>query len=240
MGKEFEKKEIHVYGWLNHFAVHLKLVQDCKSTVLQYEIKKCLKLTKVCTLKYAIYHRSIISELKQLKNVDNARLCDRWLSLNICVWLYTGSGVTISCSLFVCLLAVLSLCCWVGFPLVAVVSSSSRVVQASRCGDFSCCGARALGAWASVVAAYGLQNTGSVVVWYGLRCSEACGLFPGRGLHSYLLHWQVDSLPLSHQGSPAFLVQLRSVVLNKVLATNKEMSSSTSLSSSNIQHPLRA
>ena len=33
--------------------------------------------------------------------------------------------------------------------------------QASHCGGFSCCGARALGAWASVVVAHGLSSCGS-------------------------------------------------------------------------------
>ena len=28
------------------------------------------------------------------------------------------------------------------------------------------------------------------------------GIFPTQGLNPHLLHWQVDSLPLSHQGSP--------------------------------------
>ena len=28
------------------------------------------------------------------------------------------------------------------------------------------------------------------------------GIFPGQGSNPCLLHWQVDSLPLSHQGSP--------------------------------------
>ena len=31
-------------------------------------------------------------------------------------------------------------------------------VRASHCGGFTCCGARALGAWASVVAAHGLSS----------------------------------------------------------------------------------
>ena len=39
MGKEFEKEEIYVYVYLNHFAVYLKLIQRCKSTVLHYKIK---------------------------------------------------------------------------------------------------------------------------------------------------------------------------------------------------------
>ena len=33
--------------------------------------------------------------------------------------------------------------------------------QASHCGGFSCCGAWALGAWASVVVARGLSSCGS-------------------------------------------------------------------------------
>ena len=28
------------------------------------------------------------------------------------------------------------------------------------------------------------------------------GIFPAQGLNSHLLHWQADSLPLNHQGSP--------------------------------------
>ena len=79
-------------------------------------------------------------------------------------------------------------------------------VQASHCGGFSCCGARALAARASVVVARGLQSAGSVVVEHGLSCSVACGIFPDQGLNPYPLHWQADSLPLRHQGSP--VVQL--------------------------------
>ena len=33
--------------------------------------------------------------------------------------------------------------------------------RASHCGGFSCCGARALGTWASVVVAHGLSSCGS-------------------------------------------------------------------------------
>ena len=32
-----------------------------------------------------------------------------------------------------------------------------------------------------------------------LSCSMACGIFLGLGLNLCLLHWQVDSLPQSHQ-----------------------------------------
>ena len=37
---------------------------------------------------------------------------------------------------------------------------------------------------------------------HGPSCSTACGIFPDQGSNPHLLHWQTDSLPLSHQGSP--------------------------------------
>ena len=44
---------------------------------------------------------------------------------------------------------------------------------------------------------------GSEVVAHGFSCSMACRIFPDQGSNPCLLHWQVvDSLPLSHQGSP--------------------------------------
>ena len=53
----------------------------------------------------------------------------------------------------------------------------------------------------SVVAAPRLQSTGSIAVVPGLSCSVgSCGIFPDGGLNLCLLHWQADSLPLSHQG----------------------------------------
>ena len=54
----------------------------------------------------------------------------------------------------------------------------------------------------SAVAVPGLQSAGSVVVVLGLSCSAALGIFPDQGSNLCLLYWQVDSLPLSHQGSP--------------------------------------
>ena len=50
--------------------------------------------------------------------------------------------------------------------------------------------------------AYGLQNAGSEVVAHGLNCSTVCGVFPDQGLNPRPLHWQVDSHPLRHHGSP--------------------------------------
>ena len=57
-------------------------------------------------------------------------------------------------------------------------------------------------AWTSVAAVPGLQSTGSVVVAHGLSCFTECGIFLDQGLNPRLLHWQANSLPLSHQGIP--------------------------------------
>ena len=93
---------------------------------------------------------------------------------------------------FVCfVLAVWGLCRCAGFSLAAEAGAALIAVCASHCGGVSCCGARALG------------RTASVFVAHRLSSSVACGIFLDQGLNLYLLHWQADSSPLSHQGSPS-------------------------------------
>ena len=53
-----------------------------------------------------------------------------------------------------------------------------------------------------MAAAPGLWSTGSVVGVPRFSCPRACGIFPDQGSNWHLLRWQVDSLSLSHQGSP--------------------------------------
>ena len=66
--------------------------------------------------------------------------------------------------------AVLGLhCCEWAFSRYGERGYSSCVAQASHYGGFSCCRARALGAWASVVVAR------------GLICPMACGIFLDQG-----------------------------------------------------------
>ena len=48
----------------------------------------------------------------------------------------------------------------------------------------------------------GSRRAGSVVVAHGLSCSTACGIFPDQGSNPCPVHWQADSYPLRHQGSP--------------------------------------
>ena len=48
----------------------------------------------------------------------------------------------------------------------------------------------------------GSRRAGSVVVAHRPSCSAACGIFPDQGSNPCPLHWQADSQPLCHQGSP--------------------------------------
>ena len=68
---------------------------------------------------------------------------------------------------------------------------------------------RLQGMRASVAATHGLWSIGyyrallnNWALEYGPSGSTACGIFPDQGSNSFLLHRQMDSLPLSHQGSP--------------------------------------
>ena len=48
----------------------------------------------------------------------------------------------------------------------------------------------------------GSRRAGSVAVAHGPSRSAACGIFPDQGSNPCPLHWQADSQPLRHQGSP--------------------------------------
>ena len=76
---------------------------------------------------------------------------------------------------------------------------------------------------ASVDAAPGLSSCSSwalehrlnrTVVAHGLSCSEACGIFPDQGLNPCFLHWQADSLLLSHQGSSYVSFRIQFLLVN--------------------------
>ena len=48
----------------------------------------------------------------------------------------------------------------------------------------------------------GSRRAGSVIVAHGPSRSVACGIFPDQGSNPCPVHWQADSQPLRHQGSP--------------------------------------
>ena len=77
---------------------------------------------------------------------------------------------------------------------------SSCSSRASPFGGFSCFGALVLGARAS---ALGALRFSSCLNRFRTCWPETCGIVPDQGLNLCPLHWQVDSQPLDHQGSPS-------------------------------------
>ena len=73
--------------------------------------------------------------------------------------------------------------------------AASRGHSSSRCAGLSL--PRPL-----LLQSTGSRRSGSVVVAHGPSCSAACGIFPDQGSNPCPLHWQADSQPLRHQGSP--------------------------------------
>ena len=63
-------------------------------------------------------------------------------------------------------------------------------------------GVQDLGYTGSVVGVPRLQSEGSIFVAHELRFSTAHGISPDQGSNPGLLHWQADSLSLSHHGIP--------------------------------------
>ena len=86
--------------------------------------------------------------------------------------------------------------CWV-FVSVRGLSpvAASGGHSSSRCVGLSL--SRPLLLWST-----GSRRAGSVVVAHGPSSSAACGIFPDQGSNPCPLHWQADSQPLRHQGSP--------------------------------------
>ena len=90
-------------------------------------------------------------------------------------------------------MAVLGLRFMRGLSLVAASGGHSS----SRCAGLSL--SRPL-----LLRSTGSKRAGSVLVAHGSSCSVACGIFPDQGSNPCSLHWQADSQPLRHQGSPTF------------------------------------
>ena len=86
--------------------------------------------------------------------------------------------------------------CWVsvsvrGLSLVAESGGHSS----SRCAGLSL-------SWPLPLRSTGSRRAGSAIVAHGLSRSASCGIFPDQGSNPCPLHWQADSQPLCHQGSP--------------------------------------
>ena len=113
--------------------------------------------------------------------------------LFICLFFIFLIISTFNYYLFICL-------CWVfvsvwGLPLVAASGGHSS----SQCAGLSL--SRPL-----LLRSTGSRHAGSVIVAHGPSCSVACGILPDQGSNPCPLHWQVDSQPLRHQGSPHLFI----------------------------------
>ena len=86
---------------------------------------------------------------------------------------------------------------------------------------------KALGRRASVVVVHGLSNSSSWAQEHMISsCGAlACGIFLDQGLNLCLLHWWVDSLSLSHQGSPFVLFLKLSCKFETILILKSEKTS---------------
>ena len=81
--------------------------------------------------------------------------------------------------------------------LSLVVASGGH--SSSRCAGLSL-------SWPLLLRSTSSRRAGSVIVAHGPSCSAACGIFPDQGSNPCPLHWQADSQPLRHQGSPLALL----------------------------------
>ena len=63
----------------------------------------------------------------------------------------------------------------------------------------------------------GSRRAGSAVVAHGPSRSAACGILPDQGSNPCPLHWQADSQPLRHQGSPSLIFLIISLYVSTCL-----------------------
>ena len=97
--------------------------------------------------------------------------------------------------LFIYLFVCFWLCCvFVSVGGLSLVAASG-VHSSSRCTGLSL-------SWPLLLQSTGSRREGSVIVAHGPSCSAACGIFPDQGSNPCPLHWQADSQPLRHKGSP--------------------------------------
>ena len=112
-------------------------------------------------------------------------------SLHLCLYFYFANKI-----IYITLKIIL-------FIYLGLAGSSLLSRLPSSCGGFSCCEPQAPGhmGFSSCTSSrppeHRLNSCGS-----RRGCSVACGISPDQRSNPCLLHWQADSLPLSHQGSP--------------------------------------
>ena len=144
---------------------------------------------------YIQYTRQILKVIESvgISTLSLSELCrDLWVIalINYCL------KTKVFCFLNFIYLFIYLWLCWVfvsvrGLSLVAASGGHSS----SRCAGPSL--SRPL-----LLRSTGSRRAGSVIVAHGPSRSAACGIFPDQGSNPCPLHWQADSQPLRHQGSP--------------------------------------
>ena len=128
--------------------------------------------------------------------------------------------------------------------LLGFFSSCSEGKLLCSCGahTFRCSGFFYRRAWALGYA--GVSSCGSWALehrlsscGHGLSCSAAYGIFPDQGSNLFLLHWQVDSSPQSHQGSACKYFFISPRVMQKMTDCTRASPVSVNVSSCLCQPP---
>ena len=121
--------------------------------------------------------------------------CKRWLfgCVDLCFFFFKQQ------LLFVCLFV----CLFILFMAVLGLGFCARAF--SSCGKWGPLFIAVRGPLTIVLRSTGSRRAGSVVVAHGPSRSAACGILPDHGSNPCPLHWQADSQPLCHQGSPVDL-----------------------------------
>ena len=137
-----------------------------------------------------IFHENFIFYIKKYHNIFVIfRGINKYFK---CITFFFNFG-------FVCLFVYLFIYLWLCWVFVSVWGLS--LVAASGGHSSSWCAGLSL-SWPLLLQSTGSRRAGSVIVAHGPSCSAACGIFTDQGSNPCPLHWQADSQPLRHQGSP--------------------------------------
>ena len=134
----------------------------------------------------------------QLWYLDNGGIIEFWKRLRSVLEIL----VCLFVCLFVCFLFLFYFYLWLCWVFISVRGLSPVAAigghSSSRCAGLS--PSRPL-----PLQSTGSRCAGSAIVAHGLSRSAACGILPDQGSNPCPLHWQADSQPLRHQGSPVYL-----------------------------------
>ena len=156
----------------------------------------------------------------------------RFLSFSLLIWFITLIDLHILKHPFIpginstwswCM--ILLMCCWILFFFLSIclfiylwlcwVFASARgpslVVASGGHSSSRCAGLSP--SQPLLLRSTGSRRAGSAVVAHGLSCSAARGIFPDQGSNPCPLHWQADSQPLRHQGSPCCWILFATILL---------------------------